>query len=116
MRTGMAVRYPIAKWMLDRTAYPVVFRLIMPRDEATESGSEPSSSSSFSSKPGQRRGGSEAATTSERDKMRKRVFEALWKLSCYGLFMSLALSYVVSQPWFWDTRLYWHGWPQQEGG
>ncbi|KAL9662950.1 hypothetical protein QQ045_027786 [Rhodiola kirilowii] len=40
--------------------------------------------------------------------------ESMWKLAYYACVEAWVLSIVYSEPWFSDTREYFHGWPNQE--
>ena len=38
--------------------------------------------------------------------------EACWKLLCYGCLTAAGLAVAAREPWAWDTRLLWQGWPE----
>ncbi|KAJ4836330.1 hypothetical protein Tsubulata_007289 [Turnera subulata] len=40
--------------------------------------------------------------------------ESLWKLTYYATAEACVLKISCSQPWFWNTREYFNGWPNQE--
>lgn len=40
--------------------------------------------------------------------------ESQWKLLCYGTFTVIGLTATLDQPWLWNTRECWTGWPEQQ--
>ncbi|KAG1671289.1 hypothetical protein FOA52_010860 [Chlamydomonas sp. UWO 241] len=98
----LTVSYPGARWLLERVVFQhAACALLLPRGFDR---------SKLSLPPSKRSRAAKAAAS----RVHKMV-DSMWKLSCCGTFVAVIGCLTIPEPWFWDTTLYWVGWPDQEG-
>ncbi|GAX83603.1 hypothetical protein CEUSTIGMA_g11028.t1 [Chlamydomonas eustigma] len=102
---GLSLCFPLCKWTLDHSLFAYISETLIPAPSLHDQKNR----SSQQLKP------PSAENAGKNKLLLRKINEALWKLSCYGLFVLIGSLNTLRSEWFWRTKAYWQGWPHQEG-